>query len=81
MNECYQVDVIDEEVQKHAPCMLKDDLLELYLTDENEEILDIAEVQEIQECSASSLDHQIPPCSYKVKPLPANFDTATKPPL
>nr|GEZ45020.1 putative reverse transcriptase domain, zinc finger, CCHC-type, retrotransposon Gag domain protein [Tanacetum cinerariifolium] len=52
MNECYQVDVIDEEVQKHAPCMLKDDLLELYLTDENEEILDIAEVQEIQECSA-----------------------------
>nr|GFC37203.1 hypothetical protein [Tanacetum cinerariifolium] len=30
------VDVIDEEVQKHAPCLLKDDPLELYLTDENE---------------------------------------------
>nr|GEX40436.1 hypothetical protein [Tanacetum cinerariifolium] len=43
INECYQVDVIDEEVQKHAPRTLKDDPLELYLTDENEEILDIAE--------------------------------------
>nr|GEU98331.1 putative reverse transcriptase domain, zinc finger, CCHC-type, retrotransposon Gag domain protein [Tanacetum cinerariifolium] len=50
MNKCYQVDVIDEEVQKHAPRTLKDDPLELYLTDKNEEILDIAEVQEIQEC-------------------------------
>nr|GEV84749.1 putative reverse transcriptase domain, zinc finger, CCHC-type, retrotransposon Gag domain protein [Tanacetum cinerariifolium] len=36
------VDVIDEEVQKHAPCTLKDDPLELYLTDENEGFLDIA---------------------------------------
>nr|GFB60899.1 putative reverse transcriptase domain, zinc finger, CCHC-type, retrotransposon Gag domain protein [Tanacetum cinerariifolium] len=27
------VDVVDEEVQKHAPRMLKDDSLELYLTD------------------------------------------------
>nr|GEY70930.1 putative reverse transcriptase domain, zinc finger, CCHC-type, retrotransposon Gag domain protein [Tanacetum cinerariifolium] len=57
------------------------DPLELYLTDENEEILDIAEVQEIQECLVSSLDHQRPPRSYKVEPLPANFDTATKPSL
>ncbi|GJW98055.1 putative nucleotidyltransferase, ribonuclease H [Tanacetum coccineum] len=57
MNECYQVDVIDEEVQKHAPHMLKDDHLDLYLTGENDEILDVAE------------------------PLPANFDTATKPSL
>ncbi|GJR43762.1 putative nucleotidyltransferase, ribonuclease H [Tanacetum coccineum] len=31
MNECYQVDVIDEEVQKHAPRMLKDDPLDLKL--------------------------------------------------
>nr|GEX34475.1 DNA-directed DNA polymerase [Tanacetum cinerariifolium] len=37
------VDVIDEEVQKHAPCTLKDDPLELYLTDENEGFLEIAE--------------------------------------
>ncbi|GJR00837.1 putative nucleotidyltransferase, ribonuclease H [Tanacetum coccineum] len=81
MNECYQVDVIDEEVQKHAPRMLKDDPLELYLTGENEEILDVAKVQEIQDCLVSSLDHQRPPWSYKVKPLPANFDTATKPSL
>nr|GEW77147.1 putative reverse transcriptase domain-containing protein [Tanacetum cinerariifolium] len=44
------VDVIDKEVQKHAPRTLKDDPLELYLTDENKEILDIAKVQEIQEC-------------------------------
>ncbi|PWA84137.1 hypothetical protein CTI12_AA161700 [Artemisia annua] len=81
MNECYQVDVIDEEVQKHAPRMLDDDPLELYLTGENDEILDVAEVQEIQECLVSSLDHQRPPWSYKVEPLPANFDTATKPSL
>ncbi|GJY57358.1 putative nucleotidyltransferase, ribonuclease H [Tanacetum coccineum] len=81
MNECYQVDVIDEEVQKHAPRMLKDDLLELYLTGENEEILDVTEVQEIQECLVSSLDHQRPPWSYKVEPLPTNFDTAIKPSL
>nr|GEX11879.1 hypothetical protein [Tanacetum cinerariifolium] len=63
---------------KHAPHTLKDDPLELYLTDENEEILDIAEVQEIQECLVSSLDHQRPPWSYKVKPFPANFDTTIK---
>nr|GEY73361.1 DNA-directed DNA polymerase [Tanacetum cinerariifolium] len=61
--------------------MLKDDPLDLYLTGENEEILDVAEVQEIQECLVSSLDHQRPPWSYKVEPLPANFDTATKPSL
>ncbi|GJS17132.1 putative nucleotidyltransferase, ribonuclease H [Tanacetum coccineum] len=77
MNECYQVDVIDEEVQKHAPRILKDDPLDFYLTSENEEILDIAEVQEIQECLVSSLDHQKPPWSYKVEPLPSNFNTAT----
>ncbi|GJW06278.1 putative nucleotidyltransferase, ribonuclease H [Tanacetum coccineum] len=81
MNECYQVDVIDEEVQKHTPRMLKDDPLDFYLTGENEEILNVAEVQEIQECLVSSLDHQRPPWSYKVEPLPANFDTATKPSL
>lgn len=81
MNECYQVDVIDEEVQKHAPSMLKVDPLNLYLTGENEEIPDVAEVQEIQECLVSSLDHQKPPWSYKVEPLPATFDTATKPSL
>nr|GEW05073.1 hypothetical protein [Tanacetum cinerariifolium] len=75
------VDVIDEEVQKHAPRMLKDGPLDLYLTGENEEILDVAEVQEIQECLVSSLDHQRPPWSYKVEPLPANFDTTTKPSL
>ncbi|GKE98923.1 putative nucleotidyltransferase, ribonuclease H, partial [Tanacetum coccineum] len=79
MNECYQVDAIDEEVQKHAPRMLKDDPLDLYLTGENEEILDVAKVQEIQECLVSSLDHQRPPWSYKVEPLPVNFDTSTKP--
>ncbi|GKA36459.1 putative nucleotidyltransferase, ribonuclease H [Tanacetum coccineum] len=81
MNECYQVDVIDEEVQKHTPRTLKDDPLDFYLTGENEEILNVAEVQEIQECLVSSLDHQRPPWSYKVEPLPANFDTATKPSL
>ncbi|GJZ43049.1 DNA-directed DNA polymerase [Tanacetum coccineum] len=70
------VDVIDEEVQKHAPRTLKDDPLDFYLTGENEEILNVAEVQEIQECLVSSLDHQRPPWSYKVEPLPANFDTA-----
>nr|GEW45060.1 hypothetical protein [Tanacetum cinerariifolium] len=58
MNECYKVDVIDEEVQKHATRTLKDDPLELYLT-----------------------DHQRTPSSYKVEPLPANFDTGIKPPL
>nr|GEV57145.1 hypothetical protein [Tanacetum cinerariifolium] len=77
----YPVDVIDEEVQKHAPRTLKDDPLELYLTDENEEILNIAEVQEIQECLVSSLNHQRPPWSYKVEPLPANFDMTIKPSL
>nr|GEV93516.1 DNA-directed DNA polymerase [Tanacetum cinerariifolium] len=72
------VDVIDEEVQKHTPHTLKDDHLELYLHDENEEILDIAEVHEIQKSLVSSLDHQRPPWSCKVDPLPTNFDTATK---
>nr|GEY40751.1 hypothetical protein [Tanacetum cinerariifolium] len=43
--------------------------------------LDVAEVQEIQECLVSSLDHQRPPWSYKVEPLSANFDMATKPSL
>ncbi|GJU15779.1 putative nucleotidyltransferase, ribonuclease H [Tanacetum coccineum] len=81
MNECYQVDVIDEEVQKYTPRTLKDDPLDFYLTSENEEILNVAEVQEIQECLVSSLDHQRPPWSYKVEPLPANFDTAIKPSL
>nr|GFA27146.1 hypothetical protein [Tanacetum cinerariifolium] len=81
INECYQVDVIEEEVQNHAPRTLKVDPLELYLTYENEEILDVAEVQEIQECLVSSLDHQRPSWSYKVEPLPANFDTTTKPSL
>nr|GEU91114.1 hypothetical protein [Tanacetum cinerariifolium] len=75
------VDVIDEEVKKHTPHMLKDDPLDLYETGENEDILDVTEVQEIQECLVSSLDHQRPPWSYKVDPLPANFDTATKPSL
>nr|GEX85226.1 putative nucleotidyltransferase, ribonuclease H [Tanacetum cinerariifolium] len=79
--EALQVDVIDEEVQKHAPRTLKDDHLELYLTGKNEEILEFAEVQEIQECLVSSLDHQRLPWSYKVKLLPANFDTDTKPSL
>ncbi|GJZ58748.1 putative nucleotidyltransferase, ribonuclease H [Tanacetum coccineum] len=78
MNECYQVDVIDEEVQKHAPRMLKDDPLDFYQTGENEEILDIAEVQEIQECLVRSLDHQRPPWSYKVEPMLVNFNMATK---
>ncbi|GJR36168.1 transposable element [Tanacetum coccineum] len=53
--------------------------LDLYLTDENEEILDVAKVQEIQEWLVSSLDHQRPPWSYKVEPLSANFDMTTKP--
>ncbi|GJY30318.1 hypothetical protein Tco_0413813 [Tanacetum coccineum] len=75
------MDAIDVEVQKHAPHLLKDNPLYFYLTGENEKILDIAKVQEIQECLVSSLDHQKPPWSYKVEPLLANFDTATKPSL
>nr|GEZ91849.1 hypothetical protein [Tanacetum cinerariifolium] len=47
------VDVIDEEVQKHAPRMLKDNPLDFYLTGENEEILDVAEIQDIQDCLVS----------------------------
>ncbi|GJU88234.1 retrovirus-related pol polyprotein from transposon 17.6 [Tanacetum coccineum] len=58
--------------------MLTDDPLELYLTGKNEEILDVAKVQEIQECLVSSLDHQRPLWSYKVEPLPANFNTTTR---
>ncbi|GJX22901.1 putative nucleotidyltransferase, ribonuclease H [Tanacetum coccineum] len=69
MNECYQVDVIDEEVQKHTPRTLKDDPLDFYLTGENEEILNVAEVQEIQECLVSSLDHQRPPWSNNTLPV------------
>ncbi|GKB80237.1 putative nucleotidyltransferase, ribonuclease H [Tanacetum coccineum] len=61
--------------------MLKDDPLDFYLTGENEEILNVAEVQKIQECLVNSLDHQRPPWSYKVEPLPVNFNTATKPSL
>ncbi|GJV31233.1 hypothetical protein Tco_1391633 [Tanacetum coccineum] len=59
MNECYQVDVIDEEVQKHAPRMLKDDPLDFYLTGKNEEILDVSEVQEIQESKTFAIQYQI----------------------
>ncbi|GKC03531.1 putative nucleotidyltransferase, ribonuclease H [Tanacetum coccineum] len=81
MNECYQVDVIDEEVQKLAPRTLKDDPLDFYLTGENEEILNVAKVQKIQECLVNSLDHQRPPWSYKVELLPVNFNMATKPSL
>nr|GEY92608.1 DNA-directed DNA polymerase [Tanacetum cinerariifolium] len=72
MNGFYQVDVIDEEVQKHAPCMIKDDPLDLYLIGENEEILDVAEVQEIQECLPSL---EVPP-TLELKPLPSNLKYA-----
>ncbi|GJS29371.1 putative nucleotidyltransferase, ribonuclease H [Tanacetum coccineum] len=51
-----KVDVIDEEVQKYTPRTLKDDPLDFYLTGENEEILNVAEVQEIQKC----LHHTLP---------------------
>ncbi|GKF52827.1 hypothetical protein Tco_0159737 [Tanacetum coccineum] len=72
MNECYQVDVINTEVQKHAPCMLKDDPLDSYLTCKNVEILDVAEVQEIQECLLSL---EVPP-TLELKPFPANLKYA-----
>ncbi|GKA22947.1 transposon ty3-I gag-pol polyprotein [Tanacetum coccineum] len=47
--------ILEDVIVKHAPHMLKDDPLELYLTGENEEILDVAEVQEIQECPNNTL--------------------------
>ncbi|GJU89039.1 DNA-directed DNA polymerase [Tanacetum coccineum] len=81
MNEYYQVDVIDEEVQKHTLRMLKDDPLDFYLTVRLRNSYCSWEYKSIQECLVSSLDHQRPPLSYKVEPLPANFDTATKPSL
>nr|GEY10317.1 hypothetical protein [Tanacetum cinerariifolium] len=43
--------------------------------------MDIAFAQEIQEYLVSSLDYKRPHWSYKVEPLPANFDTVTKPSL
>ncbi|GJR98784.1 putative nucleotidyltransferase, ribonuclease H [Tanacetum coccineum] len=40
-NDCYHIDTIDEEVQKHAPRMLKEDPFELYFLGENGELQEV----------------------------------------
>ncbi|GKB65408.1 hypothetical protein Tco_0921594, partial [Tanacetum coccineum] len=41
----YLVDIIDEEVQKHVPRMLKDNPFDLYFSGENEEVFGVEEVK------------------------------------
>nr|XP_043639415.1 uncharacterized protein LOC122610495 [Erigeron canadensis] len=77
-NDCYVIDAINEQVQKPATRMLKDDVFECFYADD-EDLLEVEEVNVIEKAVASTLDSKMPSWSYKFDPLPHRIDTATKP--
>ncbi|XP_071694761.1 uncharacterized protein [Rutidosis leptorrhynchoides] len=80
VHECYQVDIIDEQVEKHASHLITNDLVEVFcLGDEDD--TECEEVKAVELAIASKMDSRLPPWTHKYEPLPKSIDTNTKPSL
>ncbi|XP_071742099.1 uncharacterized protein [Rutidosis leptorrhynchoides] len=80
VHKCYQVDVIDEQVKKHASHLITNDVVEVfYFGDEDE--TECEEVKAVELAIASTIDSRLPQWTHKYEPFPMSIDTNTKPSL
>ncbi|XP_071697644.1 uncharacterized protein [Rutidosis leptorrhynchoides] len=80
VHECYQVDVIDEQVEKHTSHLITNDPVEVCCLGDEEDV-ECEEVKAVELAIASTMDSRLPPWTHKYEPLPKSIDTNTKPSL
>ncbi|XP_071695260.1 uncharacterized protein [Rutidosis leptorrhynchoides] len=80
VHECYQVDVIDEQVEKHTSHLITNDSVEVFCLGDEEDV-ECEEVKAVELAIASTMDSRLPPWTHKYEPLPKSIDTNTKPSL
>ncbi|XP_071709118.1 uncharacterized protein [Rutidosis leptorrhynchoides] len=80
VHECYQVDVIDEQVEKHTSHLITNDLVEVFCLGDEEDV-ECEEVKVVELAIASTMDARLPPWTHKYEPLPKSINTNTRPSL
>ncbi|XP_071694762.1 uncharacterized protein [Rutidosis leptorrhynchoides] len=80
LQDYYQVDIIDEQVEKYVSHLITNDLVEVFcLGDEDD--TECEEVKVVELAIASTMESRLPPWSHNYEPLPKSMDTNTKPSL
>ncbi|XP_071688710.1 uncharacterized protein [Rutidosis leptorrhynchoides] len=80
VHECYQVDIVDEQVEKHASHLITNDVVEVFCLGDEDDV-ECEEVKAVELGIASTMDSRLPPWTHKYEPLPKSIDTNTKPSL
>ena len=80
-HECYQVDVIDDFVHQFTPNILLSDPLELFLSHDRDEFLDLENIKMVETEFANAIEQGRPPWSHQVEPLPTKVEKPLKPSL
>ncbi|XP_071708611.1 uncharacterized protein [Rutidosis leptorrhynchoides] len=75
---CYQVDIVDEQVEKHASHLITHDVVENFCLGDEDDV-ECEEVKVAELAIASTMDSRLPPWTHKSEPLPKSIDTNTKP--
>ncbi|XP_071739034.1 uncharacterized protein [Rutidosis leptorrhynchoides] len=80
VHECYQVDVIDELVEKHTSHLITKDPVEIFCLGDEEDV-ECEEVKAVELAVASTMDARLPLWTHKYEPLPKSIDTNMRPSL
>ncbi|XP_071708478.1 uncharacterized protein [Rutidosis leptorrhynchoides] len=80
VHECYQVDVIDELVEKHTSHLITNDPVEIFCLGDEEDV-ECEEVKAVELTIESTMDARLPPWTHKYEPLPKSIDTNMRPSL
>nr|KAJ0201457.1 hypothetical protein LSAT_V11C600325610 [Lactuca sativa] len=79
--ECYRVDVVDDLVHQFTPKILHSDPLELFLSNDRDEVLDLEDIKMVEEAFENAIEKERPPWSHQVEKLPTSFSDPLKPSL
>ena len=80
-HECYRVDVVDDFVHQFTPKMLQSDPLELFLSCDRDEVLELEDIQMVENEFINAIGEGRPPWSHQFETLPTNFLEPLKPSL
>ncbi|XP_023744972.1 uncharacterized protein LOC111893138 [Lactuca sativa] len=77
--ECYRVDVVADLVHQFTPKILHLDPLELFLSNDTDEVLDLDDIKMVEEAFENAIEKERSPWSHQVEKLPTSFSDPLKP--
>ncbi|XP_071727445.1 uncharacterized protein [Rutidosis leptorrhynchoides] len=80
VHECYHIDVINEQVERHASYLIINNLVEVFCLGDKDDT-ECEEVKSVELVIASTMDSRLPSWTHKYEPLPKSIDANMKPSL